>query len=249
MQIDHIVIAAPDLETAKFEFFEMTGVMPVDGGPHPGGGTRNALVSFSSDCYLEIIAPDPQQDLKGTNGERFAALAQTELLHWAVRHKNLETLSDQIAGAIENAQSALADSPPTQSLDRLRTRPGPIYDMSRDTPAGERLEWRLMGVQKHGLGGLMPFFIDWQETPHPTKAAPVVGPILSVQLVLPGSGPFEDALAGVLGGLIDPQFRLQRANSAGRSAGKASAAGLKVQFESAKGRHSYEAQAPRGFSF
>ena len=253
MQIDHIVVAAADLETAKLEFFDMTGVMPVDGGPHPGGGTRNALVAFSSDCYLEIIAPDPQQDLKGTNGERFAALAKTELLHWAVRSSDLEALSNQIATALEQAHS----QPSGDSPNRPPIRPGPIYNMARDTPTGERLAWRLMGVQKHNLGGLIPFFIDWQDTPHPTQAAPVVGALHSLQLSLPSSGPQDDVLVRVLGTLDDPCFSLVTANSTANSTAhsttksdeKTDAGGLKVQFESAKGRHSYGAQTPAGFAF
>ena len=84
-RFDHIVIAAPDLAQAKLEFEELTGVPPADGGPHIGLGTRNALVSFGADCYLEIIAPDPEQTLVGTFGARLAQLDALTLLHWAVR--------------------------------------------------------------------------------------------------------------------------------------------------------------------
>ena len=47
-QLDHLVIAAPDLADAKTAFADATGCMPVDGGAHNGLGTRNALVSFGT---------------------------------------------------------------------------------------------------------------------------------------------------------------------------------------------------------
>jgi len=61
-QLDHIVMAVPDLAAAKAQFEADTGVLPVDGGAHLGLGTCNALVSFGAAQYLEILAPDQQQD-------------------------------------------------------------------------------------------------------------------------------------------------------------------------------------------
>ena len=116
LQLDHIVVAAPDLELAKAEFARTTGVAPIDGGPHPGRGTCNALVSFGASSYLEIIAPDPQQTLAGTNGAKFAELREPELLHWAVRTTDLEAVS------LKAKQAGLT--------------PGAIYPMSRNTPQG-----------------------------------------------------------------------------------------------------------------
>jgi len=187
--------------------------MPADGGPHPGGGTRNALVSFGEGAYLEIIAPDTQQELAGTNGERFARLPRTQLLHWAVRSDNLAALSARLsAGGLT---------------------PGAVRDMARVAPGGEELKWQLMGVSGRELGGLMPFFIDWQNTPHPSGTAPVVGRLTSVQLGLPASAQHSGFLGEVLAGLV---------------AAKAEP-GLAVVFESPAGTQTYEASQPRGFGF
>ena len=217
LHIDHIVLAAPDLEAAKAEFEHATGVAPVDGGPHPGGGTRNALVSFGAGCYLEIIAPDPEQDLAGalrhSNGARFQRLAGAELLHWAVRTEDLPAIST-------NAQA-------------LGFAPGEIRAMARNTPAGEELRWRLMGIGSGSTGvvagGLIPFFIDWQDTPHPSAAAPVVGELSLMQAG--GPEPLLALLADI-GGV--------RA---------AEEPGLIVEYQSKQGLKRWQAEKPAGFGF
>ena len=116
LSLDHIVLAAPDLERAVEDFAQSTGVRPVEGGPHPGGGTRNALVSFGDGAYLEIIAPDPAQEMAGTNGARFERLERAELLHWALRCDDLKQLGLELKGA--------------------GYVPGAILDMARRAPDG-----------------------------------------------------------------------------------------------------------------
>lgn len=210
MNIDHIVLAAPDLDAAKAEFAQWTGTEPVDGGPHVGGGTRNALISFGAGAYLEIIAPDPEQKLAGNNGERFAALAEPRLLHWAVRSSDLPSVVELAK------QSGFV--------------PGRIRDMARDTPDGGRLQWQLMGVGGHTLGGLVPFFIDWQGSPHPADSAPLVGALTTLSL------PNVPGLDGLL------------ADIAGVELG-APGSGMLVEFASSAGPRSWWEVAPEGFGF
>ena len=98
-KLDHLMYAVPDLDVGMREISELTGVAPVLGGSHPGIGTRNALLSFGDDQYLEIIAPDPQQDLPGTTGEILANNPNSGTRAWAV------AADDLLAGLSRNAAS------------------------------------------------------------------------------------------------------------------------------------------------
>ncbi len=208
-QLDHVVIAAPDLAAAKAQFAAMTGTQPVDGGPHIGRGTCNALVSFGASCYLEIIAPDPQQDIAGTGGAALAELSEPVLLHWAVRVSDL--------GAIADAANSLG------------LTAGAAYDMSRATPGGARLNWRLMAIGGHGLGGLVPFYIDWLDCAHPADAAPVVGPLEELAVSVTNPAIVE---------LLVPTQGVEVAHGSPL---------LSLRFASAKGEICYASSAPLGF--
>ncbi len=154
-KLDHVVVAAPDLDRAREEVTTRTGVRAVDGGPHLGQGTRNALIAFDDDTYLEIIAPDPGQPPAANFGARLATLDAPTLLHWAIRTDDLE----RVAARVRRAGLA----------------PTPVFEMSRRRTDGEVLTWRLLGIGGHSAGGVVPFYIDWGRTPHPALTAPRVG--------------------------------------------------------------------------
>ena len=157
--IDHLVFAVPDLASAIDWFEEATGVRPAIGGSHDGLGTRNALVSFG-ECYLELIAPDPgQTDPPASGLPRPFGLDDvltpggegTALVGFAVRPADGETIDD------------LADRMADAGHD-----PGQVVEMSRLTPAGDRLAWRLTLPSERTL----PFIIDWGDTPKPHTTQP-----------------------------------------------------------------------------
>jgi hypothetical protein len=160
-EIDHFVLAAPDLARACTEFERATGVAPIAGGAHPGRGTHNALVAFDDSAYLEIIAPDPAQAATGMSVP-MAKLQQPTLMHWAVRSRGLEALAAR--------------------LREMGWTPTPVNRMSRTPPGGARLDWELFGVIRHRFGGLAPFFIDWLNSPRPPSTSPRVGALTSVRL-------------------------------------------------------------------
>jgi hypothetical protein len=176
-QLDHIVLAAPDLNRACDAFEATTGVRPAFGGAHPGLGTHNALVSFDAGSYLEIIAPDPAQS-SGGMARSLASLAEPTPLHWAVRVSGL-------AAAVAELKAS-----GWQSTAIRRT--------TRTPPNGATLEWELCGLTGHDYGGIVPFLIDWLATPHPAATAPRVGRLLSLDFSAPEPAR-ADALLRTLG--------------------------------------------------
>jgi hypothetical protein len=148
MPLDHLVWAAPDLDSAMERFESLTGVRPRPGGSHANYGTRNALVPLQDHLYLEVLAPDLEQPLTGNKGEELAQLKEPYLETFCWAEPDLE-------GVAERAQAS-----------GLETS-GPM-PFTRTRPDGVTLHWRLLFLRGHDFGGLLPFFIDWQGSPHPS---------------------------------------------------------------------------------
>ena len=149
LYLDHIMYAVPDLEDSMAEIASITGIVPSDGGVHPGNGTRNALLGLSNSSYLEIIGPDKKQNLENTLGELLVSKNTSGIRAWAVAVSDL--------AAVANVAQGLGF--------RVRDR----KEMSRKTPEGSLLEWELLFLDG---GPLLPFFIDWKGSEHPARKAP-----------------------------------------------------------------------------
>ena len=61
IELDHLVVAATDLESGEAWLRERLGVPLSAGGQHEGRGTHNKLLQLGSGTYLELIAADPSQ--------------------------------------------------------------------------------------------------------------------------------------------------------------------------------------------
>jgi len=143
VRLDHLVLGAPDLAA---------GVAPASGGVHPTMGTANALLSLGGGVYLEVMAPAPGQAEPSGNGRQLAGLPGPTLGMWAARAADLDAVASAARAAGLNPR-------------------GPIPG-SRRTEAGELLEWRMLFIDGHAFGTLVPFFIDWGATPHPSTTSP-----------------------------------------------------------------------------
>ena len=89
--LDHLLLGAPDLDSAIAWFDKATGVRPAIGGSHPGMGTCNALVSLGGRQYLEIIAPDPAQSAFNFQID-VRTLPGPRLVTWAASAPALDTM-------------------------------------------------------------------------------------------------------------------------------------------------------------
>ena len=145
------MFAVSNLDAGIEQVKKLTGVSAEFGGSHAGMGTRNAILSFGNEQYLEIIAPDPLQDVTGTMGAELLSLPCGYIRTWAVATEDY--------------------TPLISVLERFGYQYN-IIEMSRTKPDGVKLAWQILLVthQPHGLA--MPFFIKWLGGKHPAQVSP-----------------------------------------------------------------------------
>jgi hypothetical protein len=150
--LDHLVYAVPDLDAAVTDLEQRLGVRATPGGQHPGRGTRNALIALGPDTYLEILAPDPEQPVPAA-GRWFGVdeKVPARLAGWAAKRSDLPRV----------AASAAQRGVPL----------GPVVAGARQRPDGVTLKWTLTDPGAASGVTLVPFFIDWSDSPHPAATA------------------------------------------------------------------------------
>jgi len=151
-EIDHLVYATPDLDLGVNTIEKTLGIRATPGGQHPGMGTRNALVALGPASYLEIIGPDPDQP-KPAGPRRFGidALQAPRVIGWVAKSRALDAVS---------ARAASSGVPL-----------GPVIPGSRTRPDGVVLSWRYTDPNIVAADRLVPYFIDWGSSPHPSTTA------------------------------------------------------------------------------
>lgn len=161
--IDHLVYAVTDLAAGSASVAGWLGVAPAPGGQHVGRGTRNELLGLGGGSYLEIIGPDPAQPAPA-QPRPFAVddLTGPRLVTWAARTTDLDA-------AIDAARAAGHDAGSAQAMQRAR-------------PDGVLLSWRLTNPSPDGV---LPFLIDWGDTPHPAVSAPIGVTLDALELTHP----------------------------------------------------------------
>jgi hypothetical protein len=151
-QVDHLVYATPDLALGIETAEKMFGVRATPGGQHPGEGTRNALIALGPASYFEIIGPDPEQP-KPARGRRFGIdeIAAPRLTTWVAKGQMLD---------------AFAAKAKMRGVDLGAVIPG-----SRKRPDGVVLSWTYTDPRVVLADRLIPYFIDWGASPHPSATA------------------------------------------------------------------------------
>ena len=144
--VDHLVVAAPTLETGARYVYETLGAAPLAGGQHARMGTHNRLLGLGESLYVEVIAIDAEAAVPSR--PRWFALdalardAAPRLATWVVRTSDIE-------GSLARSGLAL----------------GEIEPMSRGS-----LDWRITIPADGSLpfDGVMPALIQWSSREHPT---------------------------------------------------------------------------------
>ncbi|MEM9169232.1 MAG: VOC family protein [Pseudomonadota bacterium] len=179
LAVDHLLVACDDVAKTQQAFSNRFGAAFADGGAHPGQGTRNALGAIGDGVYLELLGPDPSQSVRA---DWLAGAQDGAVFHWAARCDDLGAVADVLAA------QGLAHSG--------------IIDGARTAADGARLTWKLLFPAPSAFGAVMPFFIDWLDTDHPSLSAPDVGVLKDWMLKTPEApalnalfNAFETALA------------------------------------------------------
>lgn len=151
--MDHLVFAVPDLEDGVAHIEELFGVTTSPGGRHLGFGTRNRLVGFGSDAYMEVVSVDPDQPpLDGPRWFGLDDLSSPRLVTWCAKAASLDALVARgRAGGIDLGETSVG---------------------GRVRPDGSRLSWTVTDPWADRAGGVVPFFIDWGDTEHPGTHLP-----------------------------------------------------------------------------
>lgn len=150
-RLDHIVLAASNLEAGSAYLANALGVSLEAGGAHPAMGTHNRLLKLAQDQYLELIAIDsaaaePSRPrwfgLDGLHGN-----APVRLVAWVMRVSDLQQLGEAAFPF-----------------------PGHVEAMSRGA-----LCWSIT-IPADGsvpLDGVAPMLIQWETGQrHPTETLP-----------------------------------------------------------------------------
>lgn len=150
-KLDHLVVAAADLDTGRRYIEDLLGVRTESGGQHDSIGTHNRLLRLGDDQYLEIIAIDP--DAPPPERPRFFALddpamqaaiqSRPRLITWVARASDLD---------------AAAAHPPYNAME--------IRELARGD-----LRWRMTFTPDGSLPceGALPLLIEWQTEPMPPR--------------------------------------------------------------------------------
>lgn len=151
-RIDHVILGIDDLDRGVELLREATGVTASLGGAHPGRGTRNALVGLGRGCYLELLAPNPDDVAGPTVALEFARYQSLAPIGWAIGTRDID-------GVLSAAGADTA-------------REGGIRPGARHRPDGTSLRWRTL-TPWSGPNPLLPFYIEWDRaSAHPSTDLP-----------------------------------------------------------------------------
>ncbi len=143
LEVDHVLIAVGNLDEAAVRFEADYGLVSIDGGRHPGWGTANRLIPLGRE-YLELIGVvDPDE---------------------ALAHPFGRWMLDRVADGDHLLRCCLRPSDIEETAERIGHQPVPG---SRQTPEGQSVHWRLVGLEA-AMSENLPFFIEWSPgSPHP----------------------------------------------------------------------------------
>ena len=201
LALDHLAVAAADLDAGAEHVREALGIELPPGGRHPLMATHNRLARLGTDEFLEIIAVDPDAT---PSRPRWFALdrfgdAAPRLATWIVRTDDIDA-----------------------ALARLPDACGPAVEVTRGD-----LAWRLSVPEDGSLAfdGMLPTIIEWPTRPLPaTRMADVGCALESLVVRHPEATRIEALIGDALG---DPRVRFEASDAIGLEATVATPTGAR----------------------
>ena len=148
-----MIFAVPDLDAAAAALERELGLRARPGGRHPGLGTQNALVPVGG-AYLELVAAADAETAAATAFGCSALAARRE--------------GPRFSGWVAR----------TDDLDAF----GLVVAMSRETPDGRTITWRMADLERLGDGGVRPALLSWDDDSVAPPFAAADHPVGTVQL-------------------------------------------------------------------
>ncbi|MHB1499698.1 MAG: VOC family protein [Candidatus Dormibacteria bacterium] len=146
-RIDHVLVAATDLERGAAQLRRAHGLVAQAGGRHPAFGTANLILPMGGQ-YLELVAVE-DRDIAAGNPFGRAVLSEA-------REGELRPLAVCLGVDDLVAVSSRLDLPVEPGL--------------RVTEDGSHLSWRSVAMAQAFSARRLPFFINWDEPDrHPGK--------------------------------------------------------------------------------
>ncbi|MEZ7198130.1 VOC family protein [Pseudodesulfovibrio karagichevae] len=156
-RLDHIVIAATDMERGVAWTEKTLGVRVPRGGVHETMGTRNHVMRIGEEMFLEIIAINPDGPVPAKP-----------------RWFGLDDPS--VRARLDRSPAFLAWVANTDDLDAFLDAAPMSFGRATPVSRGE-LNWRFALPSDGRLlaGGMLPYAIQWRTESHPALAMPDLG--------------------------------------------------------------------------
>ncbi len=156
-RLDHIVVAAVDLDQGSEFLRDRLGVELPAGGRHRTMATHNRLMQLGDERYLELIAIDPAAPVPA--------------------HPRWFSLDDQhLRAALRERPRLITWVMNTPDIHALAARTGvEIGTPTRLSRDGLRWEIALPDDGRLFAHGMLPYCIQWQSKPHPARAMADLG--------------------------------------------------------------------------
>jgi Glyoxalase-like domain len=165
--IGNVILGVVDLDATSGQLRAL-GLDVVEGGRHPGLGTRNRIVPLGA-SYLELLAVEDVATAERTEFGR-SLLARISggdrLTRWSIRTDRIE----EVAAAL--------------GLE--------VDDRARDHPDGRTLNWRSAGLAPSLADPTRPFFMQWPDADWPgNEAASHDARLVGLELSVPDRAELE----------------------------------------------------------